>query len=129
MSGAAAEESPTLPVLASPVSSSSAAQTGTVYQLKVVLEDIRPPIWRRLQVLGSTTLAQLHQVLQAAMGWEDYHLHRFSFGEDESLRLDQIGLDESCTFSYVYDFGDTWVHQLTVEKCLPMHVEQAYPFA
>ena len=61
------------------------------------------------------------------MGWEDYHLHRFSLSEDESLCLDQLSLDESGTFSYVYDFGDTWVHQLTVEKCLPMHVEQAYP--
>jgi integrase/recombinase XerD len=121
------EESPTAPSSALALSSRKSAKQETVYQLKVVLEDIRPQIWRRIQVVGRITLAELHQVLQAAMGWEDYHLHRFSLSEDESLRLDQIGLDESCTFSYVYDFGDEWVHQITVEKILLMQTEQHYP--
>ena len=121
------EKSPTASASASSVVCRSSAKQETVYQLKVVLEDIRPQIWRRIQVTGSTTLVQLHQILQLAMGWEDYHLHRFSWGEDESLRLDQIIVDKSLTFFYVYDFGDEWVHQITVEKILPMQSEQPYP--
>ncbi len=120
------EKRPTVSASALSVSSSAAAQSATVYQLKVVLEDIRPALWRRFQVLGNTTLAQLHQVLQITMGWEDYHLHRFSLSEDESLCLDQLSLDESCTFSYVYDFGDEWVHQITVEKLTPLQTEQPH---
>lgn len=121
------EKSQTASASASSVVCRSSAKQEMIYQLKVVLEDIRPQIWRRIQVAGSTTLVQLHQILQLAMGWEDYHLHRFSLGEDESLRLEQIILDESLTSFYVYDFGDEWVHQITVEKILPMQSEQPYP--
>ena len=51
-----------------------------LYQLKVTLRDIQPPVWRRLAVWEDTTLAQLHRVLQIVVGWEDYHLHRFVIG-------------------------------------------------
>ena len=49
----------------------------TVYQLKVSLRDISPMIWRRLLVTNFTTIAQLHHILQTAMGWQDLHLHQF----------------------------------------------------
>jgi len=49
--------------------------------IKVTIRGIRPPIWRRLRVQGSLTFAQLHKVLQAALGWLDYHLCRFSFND------------------------------------------------
>ncbi len=52
-----------------------------IYQLKVTLLGTSPPIWRRLLVPADTTLAQLHDVLQAAMGWEDCHMHEFSIGQ------------------------------------------------
>jgi hypothetical protein len=48
-----------------------------IYQLKVTLEDIKPPIWRRILVTGNTTLSKLHRILQVVMGWDDYHLHQF----------------------------------------------------
>jgi hypothetical protein len=51
-----------------------------LYQLKVTLRDIHPPVWRRLAVWEDTTLAQLHRVLQIVVGWEDYHLHQFVIG-------------------------------------------------
>lgn len=51
-----------------------------LYQLKVTLHDVHPPIWRRLQVWDDTTLPQLHRILQVVMGWEDYHLHEFHIG-------------------------------------------------
>ena len=51
-----------------------------LYQLKVTLEDLQPPIWRRILVWEDATLAQLHRILQIVMGWEDYHLHQFEIG-------------------------------------------------
>ncbi len=52
----------------------------TIYRLYVFLLDIAPPIWRRVELSSETSLAQLHKVLQAAMGWQDYHLHEFEIG-------------------------------------------------
>ena len=48
-----------------------------ILQLRVVLRGISPLIWRRLLAPSDTTIAQLHEVLQVAFGWEDMHLHRF----------------------------------------------------
>jgi hypothetical protein len=52
-----------------------------IYQIKVTLLDTKPPIWRRLQVPADLTLAQLHNVLQIAMGWDDEHMHEFRVGQ------------------------------------------------
>ena len=62
--------------------SSDLSGPGEVFQLKVTLEGIRPPIWRRIQVRGEMSLFKLHKILQVVMGWQDYHLHQFSI-EDE----------------------------------------------
>jgi Plasmid pRiA4b ORF-3-like protein len=48
-----------------------------IVSLKVALRGTRPPVWRRLLMPGTMTLADLHQAIQAAMGWEDCHLHVF----------------------------------------------------
>ena len=53
----------------------------TIYQIKVTLDDSKPPIWRKLLVADTFTLGQLHNILQIAMGWENYHLHMFMVGE------------------------------------------------
>jgi len=117
-----------------------------IYQLKVTLKDSKPPIWRRLQVPGSITLLKLHRVLQVAMGWEDYHLHSFvanglSYGttdpdfpplgtgtvEEQGVKLCQIAPDVGARFVYNYDFGDSWHHQVAVEKLLPAQAGAAYP--
>lgn len=99
--------------------------------LKVSLHGIRPPIWRRLLVPSTCTLAQLHAAIQAAFGWKDCHLHTFTiYGEDygprdpegevdvksERITLAKLGLRLKEKFRYVYDFGDDWVHDITVEK-------------
>jgi hypothetical protein len=83
------------------------------------------------------TLAKLHRILQAAMGWSDSHLHAFRVG-DRSYGMqeddyDDDELDETSTtvleaidnvghFSYDYDFGDGWEHQVVVEERMPQHV-------
>ena len=53
-----------------------------IYQLKVTLKGANPPIWRRILVAGDTKLSRLHDVLQAAMAWEGYHLHEFWMGRE-----------------------------------------------
>ena len=51
-----------------------------VYQMKVTLEDSKPPIWRRIQVPSTVALYKLHQILQVVVGWSNYHLHEFDIG-------------------------------------------------
>src|ERR1700757_3347055 len=62
--------------------------TQDIYQLKVTLLGTNPPIWRRLLVPADLTLAQLHNVLQTAMGWDDGHMHEFRFGQRRFGRPD-----------------------------------------
>jgi hypothetical protein len=52
-----------------------------IFQLKIALAGIRPPVWRRVLPPGETTLAELHDVVQVAMGWTDTHLHEFEIGD------------------------------------------------
>ena len=115
------------------------------YQLKVTIADIRPPIWRRLQVRGDVTLFKLHKILQAAMEWQDYHLHQFIVGEDyyaipspddawpreakneKRAKLFQVAPAEKARFTYEYDFGDSWRHKILVEKILHPELELEHP--
>ncbi|PZD70471.1 Tyrosine recombinase XerD [Acaryochloris thomasi RCC1774] len=101
----------------------------SVYQLKITLLGVRPKVWRRVQVPESMTLAQLHSVVQAVMGWEGYHLHKFSISEeeeDETLTLAESFGDELFSFSYLYDFGDMWQHEIEVEKRLASAPKKTY---
>lgn len=119
-----------------------AAAVGKAYQLKVTLRRVRPPVWRRLLVSGDTTLLQLHAILQAAMGWENQHLFEFviagrSYMPDDAdlpagnrdlqKRLAQIIDPGSTRFTYFYDFGDGWEHQIAVEALLPAAQAGALP--
>ena len=118
----------------------AARSAAPIYQLKVVLLGAKPPIWRRLQVPGNANLGWLHTVLQTAMGWTNSHLHHFltrearysalhfhedmGFGEepdrDEAKAiLMRIAPGKGARFGYEYDFGDSWEHEIIVEKLLP----------
>ena len=116
-----------------------------VYQIKVTLDDTHPPIWRRILVPGEMTLFKLHYVLQATMGWEDYHLHQFiidqeyygdpaddEYGDlktkdEKEYPLNQIVTGEGFQCTYEYDFGDGWMHTLFVEKILHPEEGKRYP--
>ena len=122
---------------------SGKAVAGPVYQLKVTLDGIRPPIWRRLLVPGPVTLTDLHDILQAAMGWRDCHMHAFevaglTYGtggpyalddalDEDNFRLDQVAPPEKGKFRYEYDFGDGWRHTILVEKVLAPDPTAQYP--
>ena len=101
-----------------------------VFQLRLTLKDVTPTVWRRLLVPGSVRLDKLHRMFQAAMGWEDYHLHSFEIGELRfGMQIDEFPDDEldetdvtvlraigdARRFSYEYDFGDRWRHEVVVE--------------
>ena len=53
----------------------------TVFQVRVTLSGVKPAVWRRLLVPGNVRLDKFHRMLQAAMGWEDSHLHSFHIGD------------------------------------------------
>jgi hypothetical protein len=101
----------------------------------VTLLNVEPAVWREVLVPVDLTFAQLHQVLQAAMGWEDNHLHEFELGEvhigppapQDFFAGDQPLLDERKTrlgdvldgrrkFRYWYDFGDDWWHEIAIRE-------------
>ncbi len=104
----------------------------SVYQLRVVVAGVSPLIWRRLLVSATTTIADLHGVLQAAFGWSGQHLHRFAihgreygisyaggpgFRDDaHRVALTDLGLRATERFAYHYDFTDDWCLDLRVER-------------
>lgn len=115
-------------------------RSNLVYQMKVTLKGVKPPIWRRIQVKGDVTLKAFHRTIQLVMGWCGGHLHEFdirgmSYGdpmdgpiEDEKkFRLNKFNLGEKEKFFYVYDFGDNWQHEILVEKILPIDTGVQYP--
>ena len=103
----------------------------TVHRLKVALQEIKPPIWCRIEVPSGATLAQLHHYIQTVFGWFDAHLHEFeidgtTYGLDDGEDWDDPPLDEGevtlaevapagARFTYTYDFGDDWRHTIEVE--------------
>lgn len=112
-----------------------------VYQLKITLKHVKPPVWRRVVVPDDVTLAQLHGVVQTAMGWSDTHLHEWEldgvrFGDpvdldDDDLASEEVRLAEIAAegtrLRYTYDFGDDWEHQVLVEKVRPPLVGEPLP--
>jgi hypothetical protein len=118
-----------------------------IYQLKVTLLGTNPPIWRRLLAPADLTLAQLHDVLQAAMGWQDCHMHEFCVGRrrigtpnpedrlmgmptaenERTVRLSSVLGRVGAKAIYTYDFGDSWEHGIVLEKRLAVDPKTTYP--
>jgi hypothetical protein len=115
----------------------------TVYQLKITLKDVKPPVWRRVQVLNDMSLFHLHHFIQLVMGWTDSHLHQFTIAgveysqplpeyefnvrNEATVKLSKVVPGEKFKFLYTYDMGDCWEHEILVEKVLPREAEQMYP--
>jgi hypothetical protein len=124
------------------------SSTITVYQFKITLLDIKPVIWRRIQMTEGT-LADLHECIQGAFGWSDYHLHQFKvdserFGPtpppgyepiegtspEEQVRLRDIvpRNGQLKRWLYEYDFGDGWRHEVLFEGHPKPEKKRAYPW-
>jgi hypothetical protein len=113
-----------------------------VFQVKITLAEVDdPPVWRRLLLPADIRLDRLHLVIQAAMGWENYHLHVFTDGRarhgvpDPELRfrderkatLRDLIPREGGRARYTYDFGDGWEHEVVVETVLAAEPGVRYP--
>jgi hypothetical protein len=119
-----------------------------IYQFKLTLLDIKPSIWRRIQV-PDCTLGDLHEYIQSAFGWWNYHLHQFQIDgeryepppapDDFDFDLDirdetQVVLGKLIPKSgrkprwvYEYDFGDGWRHEIQFEGFVPNDPKAKYP--
>jgi hypothetical protein len=118
------------------------AGTVPLYRLKITLRGSKPPIWRRVVVRADMRLDWLHAVIQIAMGWTNSHLHQFTAGSGFALTYYGVPDPEVADFGskmldeadytladlapkagrkigYQYDFGDSWEHQVAVERVLP----------
>jgi Plasmid pRiA4b ORF-3-like protein len=114
------------------------------YRVHIDLKGSKPPVWRRLELASDLFLDDLHDIVQAAFGWTDSHLHRFGSGPDfwsrdteyylcpfdveedeeagvpeEEVRLDEVLVDVGDKLLYNYDFGDDWQHTIKLEAVLP----------
>ncbi len=118
-----------------------------IYQLKISLDDMAPKIWRRIAVNANVTLPDLHKIIQTTMGWTNSHLHHFmkddkfySYPTEDNLEiygdrqvdyskviLSDLVTKEKDTFLYEYDFGDCWIHTITLEKISNAEENVYYP--
>jgi hypothetical protein len=113
------------------------------YRVRVDLNGTKPPLWRRLELASDLFLDQVHEIMQAAFGWTDSHLHQFGSGPghydpatehylcpfqveegdpgipEEDVRLDEVLAEPGDKLFYDYDFGDGWQHTIRLEAILP----------
>jgi hypothetical protein len=122
----------------------------SIIELKVTLEDIEPAVTRTIQVPANIRLDRLHLTIRAAMGWQNAHLYQFCIGapyqwgaerwvapnfvdSPEDLPADKTTLDQAITkaggtgLTYLYDFGDDWMHRIEVGEILDAKPGQIYP--
>ena len=117
----------------------------TVHRLKVTLRDVHPAVWRRIELLSSTSLPALSIVLEAAMGWRGGHLHAFEAGDvtyelpnddivafgvtvdERTVHLAEVVPEAGTMFRWDYDFGDGWEHDVLVEAVEPRQLGVVYP--
>ncbi len=113
--------------------------------VRIELKDSDPLIWRQVEVPTSVTLKTLHDIIQATMGWFDCHLWEFTIAErryglpmDEdwgtetradasNIRLRDLLRPPSTMIDYIYDFGDCWVHRLTITNVRAGDATLSYP--
>lgn len=102
----------------------------TLFRFKITVQNISPPIWRRI-VIPDCTLAKLHDTIQVAFGWENSHLHAFTIDgkqygavgqemdviDESAVTLSQLlpKTKNTAKWLYEYDFGDDWRHQIVFE--------------
>ena len=117
----------------------------TIYRVHVALREIDPPIWRLIEVSSHATLKQFHCTLQIAMGWKNAHLHEYivsglrygtpdpHYNEPDEvlpetgIRLKRVLSTSGTKLLYLYDFGDSWEHDITLVASFPPERGVTYP--
>ncbi|MEI7811219.1 MAG: plasmid pRiA4b ORF-3 family protein [Ignavibacteria bacterium] len=123
-----------------------------VYQFKITLSGSKPPIWRRILVPSNYSFSDLHVAIQDSMGWLDYHLHAFEMKNpatgfnveigipneeyeafdrkvlhEHKIKISKYFNKDNNTARYEYDFGDSWIHKIRLEKIIPAVAGEKYP--
>ncbi len=127
-----------------------------IHQIRISLNDITPPIWRRVLVPSDITLGRLHILIQIVMGWDDDHMHQFTLGvasrgsrsrrrmfvqmttpwgdptgmdgeDEDAVTLGEVCRRAKSKLTYEYDFGDGWRHTIEVQKITDPDPEVGYP--
>ena len=139
---------PHMPLLKGPTKENQRkvrSPTESLFQFKITLKNIEPPIWRRILVPDGT-LNDLHYQIQRAFGWQNDHMHQFlidkiyycesagdsydnSQDETDVLLSDLIDTAsrKKPRWEYEYDFGDSWKHLIQYEKSPPRDPHEKYP--
>lgn len=116
-----------------------------IARLHIQMDDIQPAIWRRVEVPLTTNLRGLHEVIQAVMLFENYHLYEFEIAgrcygipdpefdhwrrvyAAQNIKLGTL-IDRGVTqMSYTYDFGDNWRHTIRLEAVEAENLAAEYP--
>lgn len=123
-----------------------------VYQFKITLSGSKPPIWRRILVPSNYSFWDLHVAIQDSMGLLDYHLHSFFLKDpitnskieigipneedeifdkkvfpDNKVKISKYFSMENSSADYEYDFGDSWIHKIKIEKIIDAAAGGQYP--
>jgi len=115
---------------------SQPTEPSSIYQLRIVLREISPLIWRRLLVCSDTTLAHLHTILQIVFDWSGEHRHTFHIhgkdygsngAETRHVQLSAFRLRRGERFRYIYDYGAHWQCDIRLEARLPQEARRFYP--
>ncbi|MHB2015614.1 MAG: plasmid pRiA4b ORF-3 family protein [Candidatus Xenobia bacterium] len=93
--------------------------------LHVSLEGSSPLVWRRIRVPQRTPLSAMHRIVQAAMGWENLHPYLFWRGEapcseETSGTMAEVLPQDGSTLTYLYDFGQEWMHRIVREASVTL---------
>lgn len=118
-----------------------------IYQIQIALRGFRPKIWRRLLIPSNLLLPDFHEIIQITMGWTNSHMHQFIknrtyytlrmpdddfLNEMDNVDYKNIKISDLLKkvkekIVYEYDFGDSWEHDLILEKILPIDDKIKYP--
>ncbi len=116
--------------------------TAQIYQIHISLQGSKPKIWRRVLIKPDITLVDFHRIIQTVMGWSNSHLHQFEKGHDSyspeefevedtqnsrKVKLNSLLKKENDKIKYEYDFGDSWMHDIILEKVLPVDKTMQIP--
>jgi hypothetical protein len=121
--------------------------TKKIYQIQIALKEFKPKIWRRILIPSNLLLSDFHKIIQTTMGWTNSHLHQFikngtfytrkmvdddlwdemdNFDYKKMKILDLLKKEKE-KITYEYDFGDSWEHDIILEKILPVDTKLKYP--
>ena len=115
-----------------------------IFQMHIELLEVEPPVWRKIQVKSGTNLHRLNLIIQRSMGWENSHLSEFEidgkrygateiddYGEGllefRNYNITQPLLSRDQIFTFAYDFGDGWMHEIIVEDIFEPELGVIYP--